>query len=326
MPQRRPGQNRLLYEMPAAQLFKPCGNSVFYDKQAAKHPEYTMRTEPPESKYRITWNIHWNCNFRCSYCFFDGHWQEYARRNVYKTVREWMTYWKRMRDKYGRIFITITGGEPFIYPDFTELIRQLSAIHWPINITTNFSRDLQEFVKSVDYEKVSLSVSFHPQYHQIDSFIGKVKWLRSNKFAGCNNFVAYPPFMSDLQFYAGKFASIGENLKVVPFIGKHGGKNYPDGYDDAQKRMMGMKEDWLEHKRHKGMVCQAGSFSALLTPEGNVVRCGQIGDRHILGSFFAPDFELSKEPMPCDAEFCPCDEWKVMPDEKPSGKTGIWIS
>jgi len=32
-----------------------------------------------------------------------------------------------------------------------------------------------------------------------------------------------------------------------------------------------------------------------------------------------------KEPMPCDEQFCPCDEWKVIPDEKPPEKAGAWL-
>ena len=47
-------------------------------------------------RFRVTWNLHWSCNYRCSYCFFDKRWKELGRRNVYKTVDEWMALWRRI--------------------------------------------------------------------------------------------------------------------------------------------------------------------------------------------------------------------------------------
>lgn len=277
-------------------------------------------------QYRFTWNIHWSCNYRCSYCFFDQHWAEYGRRNVYKTVEEWDTHWKRIYDRYGRCFLTINGGEPFAYPNFIELIERISRMHWHINITTNTSLRLQEFVDRLDPEKVSLSISFHPQYHPIEEFLARVRFLRENRAAiGCINFVAWPPFLKHLTEYAEVFRSAGESLKVIPFVGMYGGIEYPGGYSQEQKEILGMKDDWMEHKRHKGMLCTAGYRSALLLPNGKVARCGQIGDRYLIGDFFDPNFKLMDRLMPCDVEFCPCDEWKVIPDEKAPEKAGAWL-
>lgn len=280
----------------------------------------------PRQQVRFTWNIHWSCNYRCTYCFFDQHWEEYGKRNVYKSVDEWMAHWERIREKYGRCFLTINGGEPFTYPDFIELIRRVSQIHWPINITTNTSLLLDKFVKRIDPERVSLSISFHPQYHRIEDFMDKVFFLRQNGFtAGCINFVAYPPFLKDMPSYVERFKAIGESLKVIPFIGEFEGVRYPDGYGLEHRTLMGLRDTWLDDKRHKGMLCRAGHLSGLLLPNGNVARCGQIGDRHIVGGFFDPAFELMPRPMPCDVEFCPCDEWKVIPDEKPPETAGAYL-
>ncbi|HRY28517.1 MAG TPA: radical SAM protein [Elusimicrobiota bacterium] len=275
---------------------------------------------------RFTWNIHWSCNYRCSYCFFETHWEEYGKRNVYKSVDEWMGYWERAAELYGRCFITINGGEPFTYPGFVDLIARLSRVHWPINITTNTSLHLKEFVKKVDPERVSLSVSYHPEYHRVDDFLEKVFFLRQSGFVGgCVNFVAHPNHIGTLPALLEKFVGIGESLKVNPFIGEHAGRRYPDGYTPEQKEILGMRDSWMDDKRHKGMLCRAGNLSGLLLPNGNVARCGQIGDRHIVGSFFDPKFRLLPEPLPCDVEFCPCDEWKVVPDEKEPENAGAWL-
>lgn len=278
------------------------------------------------SPVRITWNIHWSCNYRCSYCFFDKHWTEYGVRNVYKPVEEWMPHWRRFHDRYGRAYLTINGGEPFAYPNFIELIRRLSEIHWPINITTNTSLHLEEYVRRVDHERVSLSISFHPQYHVLEDFLKMVRRLRGGGVQlGCINFVGYPPFLPDLPDAVARFRDIGESLKTIPFVGAYRGARYPESYTEEQKRLLGLGEDWVESKRHRDMLCRAGHRSALLLPDGKVTRCGQIGDPGIFGSFFDPAFALRDRPTPCCVEFCPCDEWKVLPDEKAPETAGAWL-
>ena len=278
-----------------------------------------------EPNVRFTWNIHWSCNFRCSYCFFDEDWAEYGKRNVYKSVDEWDEHWKRIYDLYGRCYITINGGEPFAYPNFIELIERISQRHWHINITTNTSLNLDKFVDRIDPVKVSISLSFHPQYHNVDEFLEKLRTLRERKAnIGAINYVAWPPFLKDTPEVIKKFEDAGEGLKVIPFVGNYEGVDYPEGYAPEQKLQMGLRDDWMDHKRHKGMVCRAGSSSALLLPDGKVSRCGQVGDRYIVGDFFDKKFKLLDSPLPCDEEFCPCDEWKVIPDEKPAVKGGAW--
>ena len=45
----------------------------------------------------------------------------------------------------------------------------------------------------------------------------------------------------------------------------------------------------------------------------------------MFGDFFDPGFSLMEKPMPCDAELCPCDEWKVIPDERPPETADAWL-
>ena len=275
---------------------------------------------------RFSWNIHWSCNYRCTYCLFAARWEEYAKRNVYKSPAEWEECWGRMHEHYGRCFLVINGGEPFTYPGFLDIIARISRWHWPINITTNVSVHLEEFTSRCDPAKVSLSVSFHPEHHRLDDFLNTVALLRKRGVnLGVINLVAWPPFIPDIPRYVEAFKTIGESLKLVPFIGTHEGVEYPAGYNAEQKSILGMSDHWVADKGHKGVLCQAGRLGALLLPNGNVARCGQIGDRHIIGNIFEPSFSLLSEPLPCDVPFCPCDEWKVIPDEKPPEQAGAWL-
>lgn len=264
---------------------------------------------------RFTWNIHYDCNYRCPYCFFEEKWEEYGKRNIYFTPEELMRHWERIYERYGRCFILITGGEPFTYPNFIELIEKLSQIHYHINISSNASGDLELFVKRIDPQRVSLSVSFQPYFDKIEIFLDKVIFLRKNGFDGCINFVAYPLFFKDIQFYKDKFCSIDEDLKIIPFWGEYKGVRYPHGYTQQEKELVGINDAWLEGKRKRGALCHAGYKSALVFPDGKVARCGQIGERMVISNFFDSSFKLLNRPLPCDAEFCPCDEDKVLPGE-----------
>lgn len=272
---------------------------------------------------RVTWNIHWSCNYRCSYCFFDRKWTEYAGRNAYRSAEDWMSHWRRLHERYGRAYVVINGGEPFAYPGFLELLRRLSGIHWPVNVTTNGSLHLEEYARSIDHSRVSISLSLHPQFEDAAAFLDKVASLREAGAAiGCLNLVAYPPFLKDLPGIVERFRASGESLKVVPFIGRFRGVEYPAGYT---REDLGMAQGWLESKRRKGTLCPAGHSSALLLPDGSVTRCGQVGDPGVFGSFFDPGFSLLPSPMPCDREVCPCDEWKTIPDEKAPKEARAWL-
>lgn len=274
----------------------------------------TLESKQIVIKRRFTWNIHYSCNYRCPYCFFAGKWQAYKLRNVYFSVDELMRYWKRIYELYGRCYMLITGGEPFTYPDFIDLIGQLSEIHYPINISTNASGDLASFVSRINPERVSLSVSLQPYFENIEGFLTKVKFLRGHGFSGCINFVAYPPFIKDIECYRNRFKSTGDELKVIPFWGNYTGRDYPFSYSDEERKIIGIDDSWFKNVRKKDSLCHAGYNSALIFPDGKVARCGQIGEKMVIGDFFSSDFRLLTEPHLCEAEFCPCEENKLFGD------------
>jgi radical SAM superfamily enzyme YgiQ (UPF0313 family)/MoaA/NifB/PqqE/SkfB family radical SAM enzyme len=277
----------------------------------------TKRNESADSgarpQVRFTWNIHYDCNYRCSYCFFEGKWEEYKKRNIYLSVEEWMKYWGRVHRRYGRCSMLITGGEPFTYPNFIHLVDSLSQLHYPINISSNASGDLRSFVRQIDPRRVSLSVSFQPEFDRLESFLERVVFLRRHGFAGCINFVAHPLFLKDVEYYLERFESIGERLKVIPFWGEYRDVRYPYGYSRQERELIGIDEVWFNKVRKRGSLCPAGQRAALLFPDGKVARCGQIGERMVVGNFFDPGFKLLEQPLPCDAPACPCNEDEIWP-------------
>lgn len=266
-------------------------------------------------KISFEWNIIYKCNYRCPYCFFKNKWQEYGRRNVILPPQRWKELWKRVYRMYGPASIIVTGGEPFVYPEFISIIKSISEYHFPINISSNGAVNLKRFASEIDPKKVSVSLSFHPEFNSLTEIIQKQKFLREKKFhSEYINLCVYPPYIEKLQEYSKISEKEGESLKIIPFIGHYGGKNYPDGYSEEEKKSLGMDETWEKNVKRKGTLCAAGMKSALIFPDGKIARCGQIGEKFLIGNFFSKDFKLLDNPLPCDAEICPCLE-AVLPEE-----------
>ncbi|MHB9154387.1 MAG: radical SAM protein [Endomicrobiales bacterium] len=279
--------------------------SKFYLQGTDRSKESFNRPE----QVQFEWNIAYACNFRCSYCFFEGKWEEYGKRNIFLSVPEWMKRWERMHRLYGRSSILITGGEPFIYPDFLDLVKALSAFHYPINISTNTSGDLKKFAAMMDPSRVSVTLSFHPRFNALPRVLALKKFLKGSGFdSEFINFVCYPPFFKDMDRWVNEAAEAGEKLKVIPYNGPFGGRNYPDGYSIEEKQKLGIGSSWEENVKRRGKVCKSGMRSALIFPDAKVVRCGQIGERFIIGNFLDDSFRLLEKPLPCEVEYCPCLE------------------
>jgi MoaA/NifB/PqqE/SkfB family radical SAM enzyme len=84
-----------------------------------------------------------------------------------------MVHWKRIFDKYGEAKIEIVGGEPFIYPNFIELVKRLSSLHL-IKITTNLSGNVERFVQEVSPERVELDLNFHILFIDLETVLKAV--------------------------------------------------------------------------------------------------------------------------------------------------------
>jgi len=271
-------------------------------------------SEPRKTEIRFTWDIHFRCNYRCPYCWFYHKGYDYARDERHFSTEEWVIMWKNIFEKYGPCYIEIASGEPFIYPNFVSLVREISKIHL-LTITTNLSVDIDDFVKQIDSSMVKIGVTFHPSFADFDKFIKKAQILKEHGFIDTVNYLAYPPQIKQLDYFKKKFKQNGLAIMVTTFWGEHNGIKYPEGYTQQEIRIIDNdigkrnKEEYqLKPKEVKGRLCHAGYKYALIKPCGSVVRCSQLSDR-IIGNFFQEDFRLLDKPEPCEADSCPCNEY-----------------
>jgi len=262
----------------------------------------------------FSWDIHYACNYRCPYCWFDGKWHDLSGQNRYPSLGDILKSWKAVYEKYGPAYIEIIGGEPFIYPHFTELIKELSQMH-NIGITTNLSVEVDDFVKQVNPSRVKVTPTFHPLFADFDKFSRRALLFKENGMNSHIFFLAYPPQIKLIKYYSDKFNALGIPVQVLTFWGCCGGKSYPQGYTEEEKKLIepclsrrqGEKFQ-LEPKQVKGRLCRAGQVYANIKADGSVFRCGGSLSEPI-GNIFDNAFKLLDGPLPCTSDFCPCNEW-----------------
>ena len=70
------------------------------------------------------------CNLRCRHCF------QVERAGPELSTEQWKVVLRRLADA-GVLFLTFTGGEPFLRKDFLELVREARALSFAVKIKTN---------------------------------------------------------------------------------------------------------------------------------------------------------------------------------------------
>lgn len=268
-------------------------------------------------KICIVWDIHYTCNYHCPYCWFEGTLTRVYSKERYIPIEDWISRWNYLYERYGSLHIEITGGEPFIYPNFMSIIKSISSKH-TIRITTNLSVDIEKSLAAIDSEQVKVICSFHPSCVQLEAFLKKILFLKKENYGDTVIYVAYPPQFNRINYYRKIFEENGINFSVTPFCGMYKGAIYPSAYNNEEKRILRQylpEEDrvkyTLNNESPRGKLCRAGQRFALLFEDGKIARCGQLKNSQF-ANLFNEDFEFLNSPMPCESDFCPCDGHKFI--------------
>ena len=76
------------------------------------------------------------CNFNCVMCYVRLNKEQAHKQGRLLTVQEWLKIAEQAREK-GTLNLTITGGEPFLYPGFWELYQRLNEMGFIISVMSN---------------------------------------------------------------------------------------------------------------------------------------------------------------------------------------------
>ncbi|MFH1414635.1 MAG: radical SAM protein [Elusimicrobiota bacterium] len=278
---------------------------------------------------RITfsWDIGCFCNFKCEYCFFtQSGWENMEKlQGKPRSPEEIDTAWKYIFGKYGEFMLYITGGEPFLYPGFVEIVKSLSKYSF-LHITTNLSYPVNDLLKAVSPERVSFNCTYHPRYMEIDRFIRRIIDVRKEGFICDVCYLAHPGQLREMLSYKKYFRASGIDMALTVFWGNHRGIEYPKGYTEGQKLYYRYTAEWAPEQSDRNLVvtgrekieeqindldpglsldkmCKAGYNYATVKVNGDILRCGQLSGP-LLGNIFRHDLEMLERETKCRVDYC----------------------
>lgn len=111
------------------------------------------------------------CNMNCDMCFIRLNQEEMSHIGRLKTADEWLDIARQMK-KAGTLFVLLTGGEPFLYPEFIKLYKGLKDLGMIITINTNGTLVTEEIAEVLGQDKprrvnITLYGASNETYHNL---------------------------------------------------------------------------------------------------------------------------------------------------------------
>lgn len=275
-----------------------------------------MNNKNPNNYKIIGWTIGYECNFRCPYCFV---WRDASNKDLKLSVNEWIKIWDRINSKYGKCVISLSGGEPSLYPGFFDIVKYLSKNNICV-ICTNFSWDPHKLIPETSETNLKIFATFHPSFMDFGVFYEKVKFARKYLDNDAIAYVAYKKQMEKIPYYKKELEKIGVKLMIHPlrdegFDIENGEIKNTDNSkgqkiinDNEEKKIILdntiIKDDYrFGLKSPKGKLCRSGKDAVCIWPDGTINRCTRYREE-IMGNITDKDFKFFDKPMLCNKELC----------------------
>lgn len=84
------------------------------------------------------------CNLKCLHCFLHP----FTKERKFISPSRLVSFVKELKD-YGLTFITFTGGEPFLHPEFRNILREISNMEFALRIYTNLTLLTDDFIQEI---------------------------------------------------------------------------------------------------------------------------------------------------------------------------------
>lgn len=262
-----------------------------------------------------------SCNYRCPYCLI--HRTEYAKQYPVKNEIV-VSKWLKAFEKFEPSIINISGGEPFIYPEFIKLLLNFPRKHFIVGIHTNLSLVNINKLIEIPNKDFYINASFHPHMVNKESFSKKILELKNIGIKVRVSLVAYPQIIEEIETYKFYFEHlIGVRFNVDPYIDP----SYK--YSDEELKILKKFSDrgiisknrtlCPDFKENKLKQCLGGSKYFTVVPNGDVYSCvagfyystelyeiyNRNKENFYLGNLFQDNFKPLNGPRTCSL---PCSE------------------
>ena len=85
------------------------------------------------------------CNFNCVMCYVHLTKEKAEKQGRMLSADEWLEIARQARDM-GTLYVTLTGGEPFLHPEFRKIYSELNKMGFLISILSNGSMIDEEMI------------------------------------------------------------------------------------------------------------------------------------------------------------------------------------
>ena len=100
------------------------------------------------------------CNMNCDMCYVRLSREEMEQKGALRSADEWIEVAKQMQ-KAGVLFLLLTGGEPFLYPEFRKVYIELQKMGFILTINTNgtlIDEEMAEFLGNHRPRRVNITL------------------------------------------------------------------------------------------------------------------------------------------------------------------------
>ncbi len=100
------------------------------------------------------------CNMHCKMCYARMSKEQMDQYAPMHTWKEWLNVLEQAKEM-GMLFLLLTGGEPFLYPDFKELYLELKKMGIFVSINTNgtlINDEIAEYLASDPPRRVNITL------------------------------------------------------------------------------------------------------------------------------------------------------------------------
>ena len=225
------------------------------------------------------------CNMACRMCYVRMTKAEQEAVHPLRTAEEWLELGKTAKDR-GMLYLLLTGGEPFLRPDFREILSGLHRMGLIITINSNgtmIDEKAVEWLKETPPTRINITL-----YGASDETYGRLcgnprgftqvtKAVRLLKEAGITikiNCSLTPYNAADLE---GIFEFCGKEELIIQATSYM----FPPLRRDASKigqndRFTPEEAAYCLETEGEGIRCRAGKCSFWVTWDGKLLPCGML--------------------------------------------------
>lgn len=258
---------------------------------------------PAETNYAEAY-LTLQCQLNCAYCINELDGGSVDRTEL--TGEQWTDALNRI--DFGKVPLTLGGGEPTLHPDFFDIVNGLNR-ETKVDLLTHLRLDADRFIRNVSPEKFSTSeipfyhpirVSFHPSQTDRQGTIVRARKLIDAGFNLGIFGIMHPESINDNMAMAFECNKADIPFYTKDFLGQYDGKvhgyfKYPQGVDGSARTV------------------ECRTKELLIGPNGDVYKChrdlykGEFAVGNILDEGFAPKYQFRHcgvygQCNPCDVK------------------------